>query len=206
MPPHAPCRLQPAMIATLSPKKTFASTRSVQIATRFRKLRHPSYRNFASTRSVQIATAPEKLAQLAVQLCLHTLRADCNSMRSASSENVGALPPHAPCRLQHRFVDAQKAADKVLCLHTLRADCNADNREIAAMRAALPPHAPCRLQPGAVRALCSRNSFASTRSVQIATAHIPQHCRYLGFASTRSVQIATAEMHRIAICTFQNVC
>ena len=26
------------------------------------------------------------------------------------------------------------------------------------------------------------------------------------FASTRSVQIATAEMHRIAICTFQNVC
>ena len=26
------------------------------------------------------------------------------------------------------------------------------------------------------------------------------------FASTRSVQIAAAEMHRIAICTFQNVC
>lgn len=26
------------------------------------------------------------------------------------------------------------------------------------------------------------------------------------FASTRPVQIATAEMHRIAICTFQNVC
>ena len=28
----------------------------------------------------------------------------------------------------------------------------------------------------------------------------------IGFASTRSVQIAAAEMHRIAICTFQNVC
>ena len=48
--------------------------------------------------------------------------------------------------------------------------------------------------------------FASTRPVQIATcprsAGQPAH----SFASTRPVQIATAEMHRIAICTFQNVC
>ena len=72
-------------------------------------------------------------------------------------------------------------------------------------------------------------SFASTRSVQIATSitvtiaveiHLCLHtlradCNQpmdgiqlslFGFASTRSVQIATAEMHRIAICTFQNVC
>ena len=71
--------------------------------------------------------------------------------------------------------------------------------------------------------------FASTRPVQIATQtrsptkgaaklclHTPRaDCndiihsvkgRYKNFASTRPVQIATAEMHRIAICTFQNVC
>lgn len=49
-----------------------------------------------------------------------------------------------------------------LCLHTPRADCNID--------AAL------------------------------------NEVGYLDFASTRSVQIATAEMHRIAIYTFSNVC
>ena len=53
-------------------------------------------------------------------------------------------------------------ADGELCLHTLRADCNDDI-----------------LGNGGGKLI---------------------------FASTRSVQIATAEMHRIAICTFQNVC
>ena len=71
-------------------------------------------------------------------LCLHTPRADCNTL----DENV------------------TYAID--LCLHTLRADCNDDI-----------------LGNGGGKLI---------------------------FASTRSVQIATAEMHRIAICTFQNVC
>ena len=49
--------------------------------------------------------------------------------------------------------------------------------------------------------------FASTRPVQIATYFPFEHFKYrITFASTRPVQIATAEMHRIAICTFQNVC
>lgn len=53
--------------------------------------------------------------------------------------------------------------------------------------------------------ILTRN-FASTRPVQIATATPADDSASETFASTRSVQIATAEMHRIAICTFQNVC
>ena len=48
--------------------------------------------------------------------------------------------------------------------------------------------------------------FASTRPVQIATVKSIGNRLHTIFASTRPVQIATAEMHRIAICTFQNVC
>ena len=49
--------------------------------------------------------------------------------------------------------------------------------------------------------------FASTRPVQIGTTfNIVRVLNVGAFASTRPVQIATAEMHRIAICTFQNVC
>lgn len=55
---------------------------------------------------------------------------------------------------------------------------------IASFHVALPPHAPCRLQPPLLLSKW-REDF---------------------FASTRSVQIATAEMHRIAIYTFQNAC
>ena len=62
-----------------------------------------------------------------------------------------------------------------LCLHTLRADCNA-------MSAMLSP----------------KKTFASTRSVQIATK--PARSGGIGssFASTRSVQIATDVRFRIS--------
>lgn len=46
----------------------------------------------------------------------------------------------------------------------------------------------------------------SAHPVQIATQMPQADNRRTTFASTRPVQIATAEMHRIAICTFQNVC
>ena len=71
-----------------------------------------------------------------------------------------------------------------LCLHTLRADCNG----LSIVRMKL------------------KCTFASTRSVQIATGNRLSDRHACPFASTRPVQIATAEMHRIAICTFQNVC
>ena len=168
LPPHAPCRLQrnPVIqrrfrrrlcLHTLradcnsSPDESrernrpFASTRSVQIATRtptgWRGLS-----NFASTRSVQIATTPAlygyeieafastRSVQIATRmppprrpprrLCLHTLRADCNAQLSQ----------------QHPLA-------AVLCLHTLRADCNTGKLlPNTAYNGPLPPHAPCRLQ------------------------------------------------------------
>ena len=71
-----------------------------------------------------------------------------------------------------------------LCLHTLRADCNA-RKELFEQHMMLCLHT--------LRADCNGRGSASCR-------------RKATFASTRSVQIATAEMHRIAICTFQNVC
>ena len=160
----------------------FASTRSVQIAT----IRLPKWcRNplFASTRSVQIATIVPRCRQPYRALCLHTLRADCNDANVGNMKPEGTLPPHAPCRLQ-RSREPKGFQIKQLCLHTLRADCNADRVELKD-RAFL---------------------FASTRSVQIATLFVQVFTNTFCFASTRSVQIATAEMHRIAICTFQNVC
>ena len=55
LPPHAPCRLQPETINCYCMIMPFASTRSVQIATK---------------------ATPSIIAPPA--LCLHTLRADCN--------------------------------------------------------------------------------------------------------------------------------
>ena len=79
-----------------------------------------------------------------------------------------------------------------LCLHTLRADCNAHRRQLRhARRSALPPHAPCRLQQILVENQAGIKRFASTRSVQIATALENDSGALLFFASTRSVQIAT---------------
>ena len=65
-------------IVRMKLKCTFASTRSVQIATVTASTKLPSVVYFASTRSVQIAT----------------------SITVGSWEFTGALPPHAPCRLQ----------------------------------------------------------------------------------------------------------
>ena len=71
-----------------------------------------------------------------------------------------------------------------LCLHTLRANYNRKSNEQTDNH---------RLCLHTLRADCSEGEIAGL---------------VVGrpFASTRSVQIAAAEMHRIAICTFQNVC
>ena len=158
LPPHAPCRLQLRKYGRSIYHGSFASTRSVQIATQrdgdgsdlmevalpphapCRLQLQPSMLNasltcFASTRSVQIATWRMRLACRSRHLCLHTLRADCNGLL----EVLGIQPE--------------------LCLHTLRADCNT--------------------KPWL------KGMFA-----------IP-------FASTRSVQIATAEMHRMQYALFR---
>ena len=77
LPPHAPCRLQRGCHPRAARPGGFASTRSVQIATRSSVSSIHWQQSFASTRSVQIATR-------------------CPSSRSTGT----SLPPHAPCRLQ----------------------------------------------------------------------------------------------------------
>ena len=137
----------------------FASTRSVQIATTVKFDFDAFGVRFASTRSVQIATGAAQSCVPQRKLCLHTLRADCNSPAGARERDPARpLPPHAPCRLQPARAGSGRP-DRRLCLHTLRADCNPTARWRSAGR-------------------CS-------------------------FASTRSVQIATAEMHRMQYALFR---
>ena len=111
---------------------------------------------FASTRSVQIAT-PAKTSSIVTSLFASTrsVQIATSPMRTGCGGGQ-SLPPHAPCRLQRAQL-VRADGHLTLCLHTLRADCNFSHQSV------------CSLQ---------------------------------FFASTRSVQIATAEMHRIAIYTF----
>ena len=105
--------------------------------------------------------------------------------------NASTLPSHAPCRLQ-RPLDPFAGRLALLCLHTLRADCNFSFFSRREMLVPLPPHAPCRLQPAALSPRRRGTSFASTRSVQIATSRAFFSSSTASFfASTRSVQIAT---------------
>ena len=66
--------------------RNFASTRPVQIATWTYK-RYNLIVIFASTRSVQIATEGIENGRRPCDLCLHTLRADCNG-RNAQNCNM----------------------------------------------------------------------------------------------------------------------
>ena len=152
---------------------------------------------FASTRSVQIATRMLDNQIARTFLCLHTLRADCNGWLKHGSSAERPLPPHAPCRLQPRF-RSSGVFTLMLCLHTLRADCN---RLGSICRVAMPLclhtlRADCNGRPAvllAVRGLClhtlradcngidkikrlSPKNFASTRSVQIATLYADTYC------------------------------
>ena len=97
---------RPVQIATQCASRTvrvqaFASTRSVQIAT-VKSIGNRLHTIFASTRSVQIATSTQFCFGIRVVLCLHTLRADCNSLMYGLQRAIGSLPPHAPCRLQRQ--------------------------------------------------------------------------------------------------------
>ena len=146
LPPHAPCRLQ-----------------------RSRSPRTQRTRHFASTRSVQIATQALADLPVTIELCLHTLRADCNGNGEGNTLNARELCLHT-LRADCNFTTAELIDEVLLCLHTLRADCNS----ITTAGRATPV------------------IFASTRSVQIATVYDTIYSTDFCFASTRSVQIATA--------------
>ena len=145
LPPHAPCRLQLSTISTGSNGSSFASTRPVQIATAVRTSNQRNAEAFASTRPVQIAT---------VRHFLHVA-------------GVQALPPHAPCRLQHGYrferqttMDFASTRPVQIATSTLGEDRKklifASTRPVQIatpprsrtrpLPTPLPPHAPCRLQ------------------------------------------------------------
>ena len=101
--------------------------------------------NFASTRSAQIATLAAREEYKKQELCLHTLRADCNAIIIVSGGRY-KLCLHT-LRADCNENDSRALRRRVLCLHTLRADCNRAKKGFTQMQLA----------------------FASTRSAQIAT-------------------------------------
>ena len=160
-----------------------------------------------SARPVQIATVAAVQRLVALVLCLHMPRADCNYYIIVKRKENLTFASTRPVQIAtSRRTDPAEDPNQ-LCLHTPRADCN-------------------------VLAKCyggDISRFASTRPVQIATSSITAHLRPSSFASTRPVQIATPRkgahvvgvqllcLHtpradcngrnaQNAICTFQNVC
>ena len=174
MPPHAPCRLQRG--------KEKCNEISASL---------PPH---APCRLQRFINSTDEIE---VHLCLHTLRADCNGKeyRKPASHNLCLHTLRADCNLILRT----NFLLTILCLHTLRADCNMNLLMLSALKPALPPHAPCRLQLQSKRTRHFASTFASTRSVQIATAIWACITKSTSFASTRSVQIATPSQ-RVILC------
>ena len=175
MPPHAPCRLQRG--------KEKCNEISASL---------PPH---APCRLQRFINSTDEIE---VHLCLHTLRADCNGKeyRKPASHNLCLHTLRADCNLILRT----NFLLTILCLHTLRADCNMNLLMLSALKPALPPHAPCRLQLQSKRTRHFASTFASTRSVQIATAIWACITKSTSFASTRSVQIATAASDEEELC------
>ena len=168
---------------------------------------------------MQIATKPANGASRGTDLCLHTLRADCNCTACRQAIAAGTLPPHAPCRLQRTIIPSPPRRYPL----PPHAPCRLQRRwmqkynatsNFASTRSVqiatkqlltlgqtaltLPPHAPCRLQHSPHVERCAPSHFASTRSVQIATAlRINPAYNWSCFASTRSVQIATMQYTKL---------
>ena len=132
---------RPVQIATQCASRTvrvqaFASTRSVQIAT-VKSIGNRLHTIFASTRSVQIATSTQFCFGIRVVLCLHTLRADCNTTFHAYDKS--------------REVFASTRSVQIATAHIA---------EQASKKSPLPPHAPCRLQ----RQKCTELQYALFRT------------------------------------------
>ena len=206
MPPHAPCRLQ----------RFINSTDEIEVHLCLHTPRADCNQKMQSRCARQVLCLHTPRADCNIspcvvkgkeyRLCLHTPRADCNCTTPSKPTPARSLPPHAPCRLQPM---RKSPVARTLTFASTRPV------QIATAIALVKSH--------------KRQDFASTRPVQIATCgkeftrirlnlclHTPRADCNLDFAvliplivlfaSTRPVQIATAEMHRIAICTFQNVC
>ena len=123
-----------------------------------------------SARPVQIATVAAVQRLVALVLCLHMPRADCNYYIIVKRKENLTFASTRPVQIAtSRRTDPAEDPNQ-LCLHTPRADCN-------------------------VLAKCyggDISRFASTRPVQIATpSPMVESSGRDDFASTRPVQIAT---------------
>jgi hypothetical protein len=85
---------------------------------------------FASTRSVQIATRRGSWMSDRQTLCLHTLRADCNERDTLKQQLADAFASTRSVQIATLLTE-YNAATGLLCLHTLRADCNGRNAQNA---------------------------------------------------------------------------
>ena len=202
LPPHAPCRLQQMLpiLYAKHPKLCLHTPRADcnrAVDPIGRSLTLCLHTPRADCNGIPVSSGGNY-----TDLCLHTPRADCNGKeyRKPASHNLCLHTLRADCNLILRT----NFLLTILCLHTLRADCNMNLLMLSALKPALPPHAPCRLQLQSKRTRHFASTFASTRSVQIATAIWACITKSTSFASTRSVQIATAQarQRQLIICFF----
>ena len=165
--PHAPCRLQREAAVRGMRNPIFASTRSVQIATQWLCKRRQYADALPPHAPCRLQLTLCNLRPRRHLLCLHTLRADCNKYTLCEAMHVHLLCLHTP-RADCNVNSAERCVWLELCLHTLRADCNVLVR-VVGKALALCLHtlrADCNLIQHPER---RPQSFASTRSVQIAT-------------------------------------
>ena len=122
LPPHAPCRLQRPIVLLSTEYMALPPHAPCRL-----QLTRLTMTFWQRSLCLHTLRADCNIANLGTviqgALCLHTLRADCNPTQRRQFRRNGALPPHAPCRLQ-RFAHFNFIRTIDLCLHTLRADCN----------------------------------------------------------------------------------
>ena len=157
--------------------------------------------NFASTRSAQIATLAAREEYKKQELCLHTLRADCNAIIIVSGGRyklclhtlrADCNGCHSPGRWGCQPFASTRSAQIAtlpgatvrhlpkLCLHTLRADCNDILILDEPTAVPLPPHAPRRLQPARDSRLLLASSLPphAPRRLQLVVS-IPKEARVI---------------------------
>ena len=150
LPPHAPCRLQRRRLRRKGGKLIFASTRSVQIATR---------RSQASPRRDKASLPPHAPCRL---------QPSCDK---AQYRDFCPLPPHAPCRLQLDAYKQQVETENFASTRSVQIATQTDH--FAEIHYCFASTRSVQIATTAVRHFYDVVHFASTRSVQIATGAPP---------------------------------
>ena len=162
---------------------------------------------------MQIATRLSQQRGTSSKLCLHTLRADCNSIGGFSGNHLQDLHQHAQCRLQHRRNMTPReckffASTRSVQIATTRLSMMRGCIPFASTRSVQIATATTRPTRPTARFLCLHtlraDCNAAPSAASIGSSPLPPHapCRLQRlsvaqlivdsvFASTRSVQIAT---------------